>query len=82
MFKHFPEAEYLINKTADVAACTIDLNNSIFHQSLKFFNEITDKMYYSYTVKAAESLNTVSDYAKENIKKTQSQIVDLFGDRK
>jgi hypothetical protein len=82
MFKDFPEAEYVINKTASTIATTIDFNTSLFTKSMEYFNEITDKMFYAYTIQAADSLNKVSDYAKENINQTSTKIVELFGDRK
>jgi hypothetical protein len=82
MNKHFPELEYAVNKTVSNIATTIDFNTALFTKSLEYFNDITDKMFYAYTVKVAESLNTVSDHAKENIQKTTNQIVELFGDRK
>lgn len=82
MFKNFPEVEYVINKTTSNIAATIDFNTLLFTKSLEYFNDITDKMFYSYTVKAADTLNNVSDYAKENINQSTIKIVELFGDRK
>lgn len=82
MFKNFPEVEYVINKTTSNIAATIDFNTLLFTKSLEYFNDITDKMFYSYTVKATDTLNNVSDYAKENINQSTTKIVELFGDRK
>jgi predicted DNA-binding protein (UPF0278 family) len=82
MIKHYPEMEYFINKTTSTIATTIDFNAALFAKSLEYFNDVTDKMFYAYTVKVADSLNNVSDYAKENIQKSTKQIVDLLGDRK
>ena len=82
MFKDFPEAEYIINKTASNIATTIDFNTSLFTKSMEYFNEITDKMFYAWTVQASDSLNKVSDYAKENITESSTKIVELFGNRK
>jgi hypothetical protein len=82
MFNHFPEAEYIINKTTSNIATTIDFNTLLFTKSLEYFNQITDKMFYAYTIKAADTLNNVSDYAKENINQSTTKIVELFGSRK
>ena len=59
---------FAVNKTKDVAASTVDFGNTLFNESLKFFNEITGKTFYTYTVKAAEAHTQVTDYAKEFIK--------------
>jgi len=59
---------FAINKTKDVAISTVDFGNTLFNESLKFFNEITGKTFYTYTVKAAEAHTQVTDYAKEFIK--------------
>jgi hypothetical protein len=59
---------FAINKSKDVAVSTVDFGNTLFNESLKFFNEITGKTFYTYTVKAAEAHTQVTDYAKEFIK--------------
>jgi hypothetical protein len=79
---HFPELEYIINKTASNVATTIDFNTTLFTKSLEYFNSVTDKMFYAWTVKAADSINTVSDLAKENINEATTKVVNIFGDRK
>jgi hypothetical protein len=79
MINHFPEVEFAINKTANAVTATIDFNTNVYTKSLEYFNEITDKMFYAWTSKAAESLNTVSDHAKENITETTTKIVALLG---
>jgi hypothetical protein len=81
MTNHFPELEFIINKTASNIATTIDFNTAVYTKSLEYFNQITDKMFYAWTVQAADTINNVSDYAKENIK-SSTKIVELFGDRK
>jgi len=81
MTNHFPEVEYIVNKTASNIATTIDFNTTLFTKSLEYLNEITDKMFYAWTVQAADAINKVSDHAKENIK-SSTKIVELFGDRK
>jgi hypothetical protein len=82
MFKDFPEVEYVINKTASTIATTIDFNTTLFTKSLEYFNQVTDKMFYAWTVQASDSINKVSDYAKENINETTTKVTSLFGDRK
>ena len=56
-----------INKSKDVAVKAVDYNNALFKESLKFFNDVTDKFFYTYTVKAAEAVNQSTEYAKELI---------------
>jgi hypothetical protein len=82
MINHFPEVEFAINKTASTVSSTIDFNTAVFTKSLEYFNEVTDKMFYAWTVQASDSINKVSDYAKENINQSTTKIVELFGDRK
>jgi hypothetical protein len=82
MFKHFPEAEYIINKTASNIATTIDFNTAVYTKSLEYFNQLTDKMFYAWTLKASDTINTVSDYTKNTLDESKSKIVELFGDRK
>jgi hypothetical protein len=82
MNKHYPELEFAINKTTSNISATIDFNAALFTKSLEFFNQVTDKMFYAWTVQAADSINNVSDYAKENINQSKTKIVELFGDRK
>jgi hypothetical protein len=81
MLNHLPEVEYVINKTASNIATTIDFNTTIFTKSMEYFNQLTDKMFYAWTVQAADAINSISDHAKENIK-SSTKIVELFGDRK
>ena len=59
---------FAVNKSKDVAVSTVDFGNALFTESLKFFNEITNKTFYTYTVKAAEANNQATEYAKEFIK--------------
>jgi len=82
MFKTLPEAEFAFNKTTDVMISTIDFNTSLINKSMEYFNQVTDKMFYAWTVQAADTINKVSDHAKENIKQSKTKIVDLLGDRK
>jgi len=67
----FPKANdfaFVVNKSKDIAVSTVDFGNTLFNESLKYFNEITGKTFYTYTVKAAEAHTQVTDYAKEFIK--------------
>lgn len=82
MFKAFPEAEYFVNKTTEVTKATIDFQSKLFTDTLEYFNTITDKMFYTYTVKAAESVNAATEYAKENITSNQKKVANLFGNSK
>lgn len=75
-----PELEYAVNKSIDLTVSTIEFQGSILTKSLEFFNEVTDKMFYTYTVKAAESINAATDNAKENISKLKSY--NVFGSGK
>jgi len=82
LFKTLPEAEYAFNKTTDVMVSTIDFNTTMVTKSMEYFNQVTDKMFYAWTVQAADTINKVSDYAKENITESKTKIVDLLGDTK
>ena len=66
-----------ITKTTDVAVKAIDFNHAVFKESMKFFNDITDKAFYTYTVSTADAVNKVTEYAKETIK-TQ-KVPNIFG---
>ena len=57
-----------IEKSKDFAIKTVEFNNTIAKESLKFFNDVTDKYFYTYTAKVAEAVNQGSEYAKEFIK--------------
>ena len=59
---------FVVNKSKEVATSTVDFGNTLFNESLKFFNEITGKTFYTYTVKAAEANEQATEYAKEFIK--------------
>ena len=67
----FPKTQdlaFAVNKSKEVATSTVDFGNTIFNEGLKFFNEITNKTFYTYTVRAAEANNQATEYAKEFIK--------------
>lgn len=77
-----PEVEMTIDKVTDMAVQTIDYQKAVFSETLKYFNEITGKMFYTYTVSAAESVNNATEYAKENISNSKKKVANLFGNSK
>ena len=81
-FKDIPEINQVVNKATDIAIKTIDFQKAIFAESMKYFNAVTDKMFYTYTTKAAESVNSATEYAKENITANQKKVANLFGNSK
>lgn len=82
MFKQLPEAEYIVNKATDFTIATMNYHTKLFTDTLEYFNTVTDKMFYTYTVKAAESVNAATEYAKENITSNQKKVANLFGNSK
>jgi len=80
MFKAFPELEYYTTKSTNLMVDTIEFQGIMFTKSLEYFNKITDRMFYTYTERAAETVNAATEYAKENIKDTK--ITKLFGSGK
>lgn len=82
MFKQLPELEYVVNKTTDIAIETINYQSKLFTDTLEYFNKVTDKMFYTYTIKAAESVNAATEYAKENITTQKAKVANLFGNSK
>jgi hypothetical protein len=82
LFKILPEVEYAFNKTTDVMVSTIDFNTVMTSKSIDYFNQVTDRMFYTWTVQAIDAINKVSNYAKENITESKTKIVDLFGNTK
>ena len=57
----------VVNKSKDIAVKTVDFQNAMFKESLKFFNDVTDKYFYTYTSKLAEAADQSVGYAKEYI---------------
>lgn len=82
LFKTIPEAEYIFNKTTDIMIATIDFQGKLFTTTLEYVNAVTDKMFYTYTVKAAETVNSATEYAKENITSNSKKVANLFGNSK
>jgi hypothetical protein len=82
LFKLIPEAEYAFNKVTDASLATLDFQGKMFTTTLEYINTVTDKMFYTYTVKAAESINAATDYAKENITTNNKKVANLFGNSK
>ena len=56
-----------VEKTKTVAVKAVDYNGTVAKESLKFFNDVTDKYFYAYTTKVAEAINQGTEYAKEFI---------------
>ena len=66
----------MVEKTKIIATKTVEFNNTMFKESLKFFNDVTDKYFYTYTSKVAEASEKGTEYAKEFIK--TGQVKSLF----
>lgn len=82
MFKDLPELNTVVEKSTSIAIQTIEFQRTLFAETLKYFNDVTDKMFYTYTVKAAETVNSATEYAKENITTGQKKVANLFGNSK
>lgn len=78
MIKTFPEIDTVINKSFDVAAAAIDFNNKVFTDTIDFVNQITDRMFYTYTVKAQETVKAATEYAKENIATGKTKVKSVL----
>ena len=68
---------FAVNKTKEIAVSTVELNNKIFNEVVKCFNEITNNSFYTYSTKVVEFTNQNSDYAKEFIQ--TGTVKSLFG---
>ena len=66
-----------IEKSKSAAVKAVDFNNTLFKESMKFFNDVTDKFFYTYTVKATEAVNQSTEYAKEFIQ--TGTVKSVFG---
>ena len=66
-----------VNKSKEMAIKVVDYNEAVFKESIKLFNDMTDKFFYTYTVKAAEAVNQSTVYAKEFIQ--TGTVKSLFG---
>jgi|NOAtaT_6_FD_contig_31_818485_length_451_multi_6_in_0_out_0_1 predicted DNA-binding protein (UPF0278 family) len=87
MFDYFknakvPQIDEIVAKSTDVAIQTIDYQNSVFKETLKFFNTVTDKFFYTYTVSAADAVNKGTEYAKEAITKAGKQLSTVSANSK
>ena len=67
----------VVTKSKEAAIKVVDYNEAVFKESLKLFNDMTDKFFYTYTVKAAEAVNQSTGYAKEFIQ--TGTVKSLFG---
>jgi hypothetical protein len=82
MFKQLPEIESYVNKAVRNVQATIDFNTVLFIKSLEYFNTVTDKAFFAWTNQVADSLNTASDYAKENVTESTTKVTKLFANGK
>jgi hypothetical protein len=80
MFKSLPEFENIAVKSTSFMVDTMEFQKSVYIKSLEYFNQITDRMFYTYTEKASETIEAATEYAKENIK--QQKVANLFGSGK
>jgi hypothetical protein len=78
-FKQAPQFEYLFNQSVANINTTLDLNKNLLSESLSYFDKITDKKFVAASSQIAESINKVTDYAKENIKTSSGTLRTLFG---
>ena len=56
-----------VKKSKDIAIKFVEFQNAIAKETLDFFNNVTDKYFYTYTAKISEAVNQGSEYAKEFI---------------
>jgi poly-beta-hydroxyalkanoate depolymerase len=58
----------MFDKQKNLAIKAVDFNKEMADLSLKFFDEITEKYFYTYTLKASEMVKQGTENAKEFIK--------------
>lgn len=80
MLSFTTKPEDIVTKTSEVAVKSMDFGQLIFKESMKFFNDITDKAFYTYTVQATDAINKVTEYAKEAI--TTQRVPNIFEAKK
>jgi len=76
-----PELDVAVKKTTDVTIKALEFQELLFKESLDFFNDITDKAFYTYNVNAAKAITKGTEYAKEAIVKT-GQLSKVSGSSK
>jgi hypothetical protein len=72
MFDSFkvPELDKAVKQTTDVTIKALEFQELMFKKSLDFFNDITDKAFYTYGVQAEKAITKGTEYAKEALIKT------------
>jgi hypothetical protein len=65
-----PELDKAVKKTTDVTIKALEFQELLFKESLDFFNDITDKAFYTYGVQAEKAITKGTEYAKEALIKT------------
>ena len=73
-FLKVPQIDEMSAKATELGLQAIDYNETLFKETLKFFNNATDKFFYTYTVNMADAVSKGTEYAKEAV--TQA---GLFG---
>lgn len=76
-----PELNDAVKKTTDVTIKALEFQELLFKESLDFFNDITDKAFYTYGVQAEKAITKGTEYAKEAIVKT-GQLSKVSGSSK
>ena len=65
-----PELDVAVKKTTDATIKALEFQELLFKESLDFFNDITDKAFYTYGVQAEKAITKGTEYAKESLIKT------------
>jgi hypothetical protein len=76
-----PELDKAVKKTTDVTIKALEFQELLFKESLEFFNDITDKAFYTYGVQAEKAITRGTEYAKEALIKT-GQLSKVSGSSK
>ena len=77
LFKLTVTPQEVVSKSTDFGIKAIDFTNAVFKEQLKFFNDVTDKFFYTYTTQVAEAANKGAEYAKETLGKVE--VATIFG---
>jgi len=68
MINAFPELKTFVDKTTDISIKSIDFGTNMVRESLNYFDNVTDKAFYTYSKNIVDVTNKVAEYAKETIK--------------
>lgn len=80
--KQLPQLEYVFDQSVSNLYATMDFNKEIFAKSVDCFNQLTGNKFVSVSSQVAESINKVTDHAKENIKTSVGTLRTLLGNSK